>query len=318
MTKRILVTQPVPEAAERVLEGFEVSWNRGPRLEPPELLARATGRHGILCLLTDGIGPAILSLPGLEAVSTVSVGYDHIDLTAAVEHGIVVTHTPDVLTETTADFAWALLMAVARRVVEGDSYVRRGRFQGWDPLLLLGSDVHGKCLGIVGMGRIGRAMARRAQGFDMRVAYYDPLLKYPDAAAVTLDELLAQADFVTLHVPLSESTHHLIGWAELARMKPTAYLVNTSRGPVVDEAALVQALSSGTIAGAGLDVFEREPRLEAGLAGLENVVLAPHIASASRETRERMAVMAAQDLKAVLEGRTPSHPVPLTGHRRAK
>jgi glyoxylate reductase len=309
LSKRILVTQPIPEAAGRVLDGFEVSWNRKARLEPPELLARAAGMNGILCLLTDGIDRTILALPGLEAVSTVSVGYDHIDLAAAAQYGIVITHTPDVLTETTADFAWALLMAVARRIVEGDSYVRQGRFQGWDPQLFLGGDVHGKCLGIVGMGRIGRAMARRAQGFDMRVVYYDPVQEHPGIQAVTLDELLAQADFVTLHVPLNDRTYHLIGREELARMKTTAYLVNTSRGPVVDEAALVQALSGGIIAGAGLDVFEREPRLEAGLAGLENVVLAPHIASASRETREKMAVMAARDLKAVLEGRVPSHPV---------
>ncbi|MEW6524875.1 MAG: D-glycerate dehydrogenase [Bacillota bacterium] len=317
MTKRVLVTQPIPEAGLCVLDGFDVAWNRGRRLEPHELREKATGRHGILCLLTDTIDHTILSLPGLVAVSTVSVGYDHIDVAAAARHGVTITHTPGILTETTADFAWALLMAVARRVVEGDRYVREGRFQNWEPLLLLGGDVHGKCLGIVGMGRIGQAMARRAHGFGMQVIYCDPGQEQPllGCQAVTLGELLTRADFVSLHVPLTEHTHHLIGPRELAMMKPTAYLVNTSRGPVVDEAALVQALANGTIAGAGLDVFEREPNLEPGLAGLDNVVLAPHIASASRETREKMAVMAAENLKAALEGRVPPNRVDFSGCR---
>jgi glyoxylate reductase len=226
----------------------------------------------------------------------------------------VVTNTPGVLTETTADFTWTLLLATARRVAEADAYTRDGRFREWGLLLLLGTDVHGKTLGILGLGRIGKAVARRAQGFAMRILYHDAIrdeaaerelgVIYRDKATV-----LQEADFVTLHVPLLDETRHYIGEAELRRMKPTAFLINASRGPVVHEAALVRALDEGWIAGAGLDVYEEEPRLHPGLLACRNTVLAPHIASASRETRLRMALMAVDNCLAVLEGRTPSNPV---------
>jgi len=215
------------------------------------------------------------------------------------------------LTETTADFAWALLMAIARRVVEADKFTREGKFKGWRPQLLLGSDVYGKTIGIVGMGRIGQAMARRARGFDMNILYYDEYRPDPEVEKelgltyVPFDELLQKADYVSIHVPLMESTHHLIGERELKLMKKTAYLINSARGPIVDEKALVKALQEKEIAGAGLDVFEDEPELAPGLAELDNVVLAPHIASATIETRSKMATMAAEGCLSVLKGERP-------------
>jgi glyoxylate reductase len=227
----------------------------------------------------------------------------------------VVTNTPDVLTDTTADFAWTLLMATARRLVEADRYTREGRFRQWEYMLLLGGDVHGKTLGVVGFGRIGRAMARRALGFGMRVLYQDAIAADPaverelNATRTDLATLLRESDFVTLHTPLIPETRHLINARTLRTMKKTAYLVNAARGPVVDEAALVQALQEGWIAGAGLDVFEEEPTVHPGLIGLPNVVLAPHIASASHETRLKMATLAVENCLAVLEGKTPPTPV---------
>jgi glyoxylate reductase len=227
----------------------------------------------------------------------------------------VVTNTPDVLTDTTADFAWTLLMATARRLVEADRYTREGRFRQWEYMLLLGGDVHGKTLGVVGFGRIGRAMARRALGFGMRVLYQDAVPADPgterelNATRVDLATLLRESDFVTLHTPLIAETRHLINADSLRTMKKTAYLINAARGPVVDEAALVQALTEGRIAGAGLDVFEEEPTVHPGLIGLPNVVLAPHIASASHETRLKMATLAVENCLAVLEGKTPPTPV---------
>jgi glyoxylate reductase len=227
----------------------------------------------------------------------------------------VVTNTPDVLTDTTADFAWALLMATARRIVEADRYVREGRFKQWEYMRLLGGDIHGKTLGIIGFGRIGRAVARRALGFGMRVLYQDavaadgPTERALNATRVDLPTLLRESDFVTVHTPLLPETHHLIGADALEAMKTTAYLVNASRGPVVDEAALVEALRKGSIAGAGLDVFEDEPNVHPGLLGLANVVLSPHVGSASHETRVKMAALAIDNCLAVLEGRTPPTPV---------
>jgi glyoxylate reductase len=234
---------------------------------------------------------------------------------ACTRRGVVVTNTPDVLTETTADFAWTLLMATARRLVEADRYTREGRFQQWEYMLLLGGDIHGKTLGVVGFGRIGRAMARRALGFGMRVLYQDAVAADPaterqlNATRVDLATLLRESDFVTLHTPLIPETRHLINADSLRTMKKTAYLINAARGPVVDEAALVQALAEGRIAGAGLDVFEEEPKVHPGLIGLPSVVLAPHIASASHETRLRMATLAVENCLAVLEGKTPPTPV---------
>lgn len=285
-------------------------------LPKPELIARLEDKEGLVCLITDRIDAEVLAAaPRLRVVANVAVGYDNIDVAEASARKIVVTNTPEVLTETTADFAWALLMAVARRVVEADQYVRAGRFSRWELLIFLGGDVHGKTLGVMGFGRIGKAVARRARGFGMRIVYHDAVRA--DAAserelgATFVDKatLLGESDFVTLHVPLLPETRHLIDAAELRMMKRTAYLVNAARGPVVNEAALVQALSEGWIAGAGLDVYEEEPKIHPGLLSLPNVVLAPHIASASIETRVKMATLAVENCLAVLEGKPPRTPV---------
>jgi glyoxylate reductase len=281
-----------------------------------ELIARLNGRQGLVCLITDAIdAPLLAACPDLKVVANVAVGFNNIDVAEATKRGVVVTNTPDVLTETTADFAWTLLMATARRVVEADRYVREGKFTQWKFMLLLGGDIHGKTLGIIGFGRIGRAMARRARGFDMRVLYQDAVAADPaterELRATRTDTatLLRESDFVTLHTPLLPETRHLINAQSLKTMKKTAYLVNASRGPVVDEAALAQALKEGWIAGAGIDVFEREPEVHPALMGLPNAVLAPHIASASSDTRLKMANLAVDNCLAVLEGKTPPTPV---------
>jgi glyoxylate reductase len=278
------------------------------------LVEHLVDKQGLLCLLTDWVDAEVLAnAPLLKVISICAVGYNNVDVKEATRRGILVTNTPGVLRETTADLAWALLLAAARRIPEGDRMVRSGRFVGWSPSLLLGHDVHGKTLGIVGMGDIGTAVARRAAGFGMRVIYHNrnpsPLAAEVGAEMVSLDQLLSKADFVSLHVPLSQSTRHLIGKMELDMMKPTAILINVSRGEVIDEAALVEALKQGRIAGAGLDVFENEPKLAPGLVGLENVVLAPHVGSASVETRQRMARIAVDNLTDALEGRRPKHMV---------
>jgi glyoxylate reductase len=280
------------------------------------LLERLAGKQGLVCVISELVDEALLAArPGLRVVSNVAVGYNNVDVAACTRRGIVVTNTPDVLTDTTADFAWALLMATARRLVEADRYTREGRFRQWEYMLLLGGDVNGKTLGVVGFGRIGRAVARRAQGFGMRILYQDAVAADPAterdlrATRTDLATLLRESDFVTLHTPLIPETRHLINAQTLRTMKKTAYLVNAARGPVVDEAALVQALTEGWIAGAGLDVFEEEPRVHPGLIGLPNVVLTPHIASASHETRLRMATLAVENCLAVLEGKRPPTPV---------
>jgi len=283
---------------------------------PAAALAGAVRRaDGILCLLTDRIDAALLATaPRLRVVANCAVGYDNVDLAAAAMRGIVVTNTPDVLTETSADLAFALILAAARRVCEGDRLVRAGRWRGWSPDLLLGRDVHGATLGIVGLGRIGTAVARRARGFGMRVLYHQrrPARRPPAGVTrVSLARLLAAADIVSLHVPLTAATRHLIGPRELARMRRDAILVNTSRGAVVDEAALVRALTSGKLAAAGLDVFAREPHVGRELRALRNVVMTPHVASATTATRARMAVVAARNVAAALAGRRPPNPVPL-------
>ena len=249
-------------------------------------------------------------------MANVAVGYNNIDVAAARRRGIVVTNTPDVLTETTADFAWALLMAAARRVVEADQYARTGQWKAWKWDLLWGMDVHGKTLGVLGFGRIGRAVARRAGGFGMRVLYHDAQRPEPAverelrATYADPDTLLRESDFVSVHTPLMTETQHLVNETALRKMKKTAILVNAARGPIVDEAALVRALSEGWIAGAGLDVFEEEPKIHPGLLPLRNVVLAPHIASASHDTRVAMATLAVRNCLAVLEGKPPLTPVP--------
>jgi glyoxylate reductase len=269
------------------------------------------GCRGILSQVMDPIRESVLSAPGLRIVSNVAVGFDNIDLAAATQHGVMVTNTPGVLTHTTADFAFALMMAAARRVGEGDRFVREGKFRGWAIDMLLGQDVWGATLGLVGVGRIGGAVARRARGFDMRILYTDEVALSAEieqelgATRVDLATLLHEADFVSLHVPLTAQTRHLISTDQLAQMKPTAVLVNTSRGPVVDEASLAEALRRRVIFAAGLDVFEHEPDVDPALLELDNVVLAPHIASGSVRTRSEMSAMAVRNLLAGLRGERP-------------
>jgi len=314
----ILISRLLPEeAVARARSRADVDLHEADTpLGRVELIARLKSRQGLVCLITDAIdAPLLAACPDLKVVSNVAVGFNNIDVPAATQRGVVVTNTPDVLTETTADFAWTLLMATARRVVEADRYVRDGKFTQWEFMLLLGGDVHGKTLGIIGFGRIGRAMARRALGFDMRVLYQDAVAADPAterelrARRTDIATLLRESDFVTLHTPLLPETEHLINAQSLKTMKKTAYLVNASRGPVVDEAALAHALKAGWIAGAGIDVFEREPEVHPALMSLSNVVLAPHIASASSDTRLKMANLAVDNCLAVLEGKEPPTPV---------
>ena len=268
----------------------------------------------VVLLQTKVTAELLRTLPRLRVVANVAVGYDNVDVPACTARGVAVTNTPDVLTDATADVAWALLLAAARRVPEGDRYVRAGRFKRWEWTLLRGVDVHGKTLGIVGAGRIGQAVARRGRGFSMRVLYTargrkPELERETGAERVALRRLLRESDFVSIHVPLSAATRHLIGRRELALMKRTAVLVNTARGPIVDEAALARALKSGRIFAAGLDVYEREPVVHPGLLGLEKVALLPHVGSSTDETRRRMYETALRNLVAVLKGRRPPHPV---------
>lgn len=269
----------------------------------------------VICTLTDRVDDALLSnATRLKIVANYAVGYNNIDVAAATRRGIVVTNTPDVLTDATADLTWALILAVARRVVEGDHWARSGTWPGWAPTQMLGTDVTGKTLGIIGMGRIGQAVAQRAQGFRMPVIYAGrrPCSSPPGVTTWThraLEEVLTEADFVSLHVPLSESTHHLIGPRALAMMKPTAFLINTSRGPVVDEAALLAALQQGAIAGAGIDVYEREPVILSGLEHCSNAVLLPHLGSATSDARIKMGMICVENVAAVLGDRPPLNPV---------
>ena len=309
----ILCTHALFDAPRRLLaDRFEVEyWTEPGRPPRDEVLRRVAGKDGLICLLTEKINDELLdTAPKLRIVANVAVGFDNVDLAACTRRKIAVSNTPGVLDETTADFAWTLLLAVARRLIEGDALARSGEWRGWNLDQLCGADVWGKTLGILGLGRIGRAVARRSRGFNMRVIYNDAAPAPPSvekelgAEFLERDQVLAQADFLSLHVPLTPETRGLIGAGELARMKPTAFLVNTSRGPVVEEAALVQALESGRIAGAALDVYEREPLIGDGLRR-PNVVLAPHLASASLETRTKMAMIAVENVIAAFEGRRP-------------
>jgi len=269
----------------------------------------------VICTLADPITDALLAAaPRLKIVANYAVGYNNVDVAAATRRGIVVTNTPDVLTDATADLTWALILAGARRVVEGDRWTRSGQWPGWAPTQMLGTDVTGKTLGIIGMGRIGQAVAQRAQGFRMPVLYasHRPCSSPPGVSTWIhrpLEEVLTQADFISLHVPLSDTTRHLMGSRELAMMKSTAFLINTSRGPVIDEAALLAALQQGRIAGAGLDVYEREPVITAGLETLPNVVLLPHLGSATQQIRIKMGMLCVENIAAVLGGRPPLNPV---------
>ena len=309
----IFSTRHLFQAARTILdEHFNVEYWKGPEPSRAELLKQVADKDGLICLLTEKVDEELLSAaPKLRIVATVSVGYDHIDVPACTKHKVVATNTPGVLDDTTADFAWTLLMAIARRLVEGDSWMRSGTWKGWDVDQLIGGDVWGKTLGIVGFGRIGRGVARRAQGFHMRVLYNDAVRAPADvekelnAEFVNRDRLFRESDFISLHVPLLPDTRHLISKDNLEKMKRTAFLVNTSRGPVVDEAALAEALENKKIAGAALDVFEHEPKVHPALLTRKDVILTPHIASASLDTRTKMAVMAANNVVALFEGKRP-------------
>ena len=314
---RVFVTRMIPEAGLTLLrKEAKVDVWPGPEDETPpkeEIIRGVRKADVLLCLLTEEIDRAIMEAnPRLLGIANHAVGYNNIDVRTATALGIPVTNTPGVLTDTTADLAWALIMAVARNIVQGHQYVKRGRFKIWGPKLLLGMDVSPggsgkpKTLGIIGFGRIGQAVLKRSKGFAMRVLVYDPLQKetIEQTEGVTyreLADLLRESDLITLHPALSKETHHLIGERELSLMKPTAFLVNTSRGPIIDEKALVKALQEGRIAGAGLDVYENEPDLAPGLMECENVVLLPHLGSASRETRDKMATMAAMNALSLLK-----------------
>src|SRR5215475_12492329 len=318
MPKSIFISNVLPEQARALIPAdYGVDYNdTDTPLPKADLIRELRGKDALICHIISTIDEEVLAgAPGLKAVCNVAVGYNNIDVAACKKRGVVVTNTPDVLTETTADFAWALLMAAARRVVEADRYTRSGQWKAWRWDLLWGRDVYGKTLGVVGFGRIGRAVARRALGFGMRVLYCDAQRATQEAERETraeflpMDRVLAESDFVSLHTPLLPDTHHLIGEAALKKMKKTAVLVNAARGPIVDVAALVRALSEGWIAAAGIDVFEDEPKIHPGLLPLENVVLAPHIASASRDTRLAMASLAVRNCLAVLEGAPAITPV---------
>lgn len=317
MTKKIYITRKIPEAGLKMLleKGYELDINPKDRPLKEKELVRALGRKSydaVLCLLTDQIdGKVFDSVPTAKIFANYAVGFNNIDVEEAKKRGVVVTNTPGALTNTVAEHTIALILSLTCRIVEGDSFTRKGKFKGWAPMHLLGTDLRGKTLGILGAGRIGSRVAHHAKnGFDMNIIYFDVRrneefekehsAKYFGA----MDEVLKEADVVSIHVPLLDSTRHLINKERLAMMKNTAYLVNTSRGPVIDEAALVEALKAGVIRGAALDVFENEPKLAKGLAKLDNVVITPHIASATKKTRDEMAILAATNIIAFFEGKT--------------
>jgi glyoxylate reductase len=318
MKPKVYVTRLLPKPAMDRINSYCDAKTWEGELPPPKdvIVENIQEIDGLLSLLTDKIDAEVMDrAPGLKVISNYAVGFDNIDIPAATKRGIMVTNTPGVLTETTADFAFALMMAAARRIVEGDKVVRAGKWQTWGPMTLLGQDVQGATLGIVGLGRIGAAVARRARGFDMKIQYYDVIRNQQAEQElgiqfVDLDKLLAESDFVTLHTNLTPQTHHLIDVKRLEKMKRNCILVNTSRGPIVDNMALYQALRDGKIAYAALDVTEPEPiPKDHPLLTLDNVIIAPHIASASVATRTKMALMAADNLIAGLKGEMPPNPV---------
>jgi gluconate 2-dehydrogenase len=311
---RVLVTREVfDETLDYLRQHCTVIDNQKDVPYAPDALAAALADcEGLMCALTDRVDAALLAAaPRLKVVSNIAVGYNNIDVPACTARAVMATNTPGVLDDSTADLAWALMLGTARRLTEVERRVRSGEWTGWRLKQWLGTDVHHATLGIVGMGRIGQAIARRAYGFDMKVVYHNrnriapELERRCNASYVSLDELLAQSDFVVLQVPYSPATHHLIGAAQLATMKPGAILINSTRGGVVDDAALIAALKNGIIRGAGLDVFENEPKLDPEFFALDNVVLAPHIGSSTEATRKAMAMLAAHNLVAALQGRTP-------------
>jgi glyoxylate reductase len=310
---RVFVTHSLFDEARRILSATcdAEYWNGSDRPSREELLRKMKDKEGLICLLTEKVNDELLrAAPKLRIASNVAVGFDNIDVDACTKRGVVATNTPGVLDETTADFAWLLMMAVARRLGEGEQLARSGNWKGWNLDQLCGADVWGKTLGLVGFGRIGRALARRAVGFQMKVIYTDAVRAPEDvekslnAEFRDMNALLAESDFISLHVPLLPETRGLFDSPKFYRMKPSAFLINTSRGPVVEESALVAALDARKIAGAALDVYEQEPFIHPGLKRA-NVVLAPHLASASLETRTKMAVMAANNVVAIFSGQMP-------------
>ncbi len=320
---KVFVTRKIPSRGIEMLstKGYTVAMNPDDRvLAKDELIAflKAERYDAVLCLLTDKIDAEVLDAAGPQCkiFANFAVGFDNIDVPAAKARNITITNTPDVLTKTVAEHTFALMLAVSHRIAESDRFSRAGKYRGWAPELLLGSDVSGKILGIIGLGRIGsRVVHHAAKGFDMRVLYYDVKRNEAfeaESGAVyrsNIDDILKEADFVSIHVPLLPSTHHLINADRLKLMKRSAYLVNTSRGPIVDEAALRDALKDGTIRGAAIDVWEHEPELTPGLADLENIILTPHTASATEETRQKMSELAVKNIIAVLTGQAPPNPV---------
>jgi len=311
---KVLATHPLFAPARKLLDAqFEVEYWQDPgRPSRDVLLKRVAGKDALVCLLTEKVDDELLAAaPKLRIAANVAVGFDNIDVSACTRRKVAATNTPGVLDETTADFTWTLLMAIARRLREGEQLARSGQWPGWNLDQLCGADVWGKTLGLLGFGRIGRAVARRAGGFKMRVIYHDAVRAPEDSEKkynvtfVPMDQILAEADFLSVHVPLLPETRHLLSTVQFAKMKKTAFVINTSRGPVVDEAALVAALEAREIAGAALDVYENEPKIHPGLVQRNDVILAPHIASASIETRTMMAVMAAENVLALFGGKRP-------------
>lgn len=320
---KIFITRRIPDKGVNLLKekGYEVTVNPDNRvLAKDELIVAlsAGGYDAVLCLLTDKVDAEVLNAAGKQCriFANYAVGFDNIDLKAAAERGIMITNTPGVLTDSVAEHAFALMLAAAHRVPESDRFTRAGRYHGWEPMLLLGTDMVKKTLGIVGVGRIGSRVAHHAvRGFDMSIMYYDVRRnedfekEFNASFRENIDDVFREADVISIHVPLLETTRHLVNARRLGMMKKTAILVNTSRGPIVDEAALVEALKNNTIRGAALDVFEHEPALAPGLADLDNVILTPHTASATEETRQAMSQLAAENIIAALEGREPSNMV---------
>ena len=312
---RVLITDKIPQRAiDHLKKDCDVVVNETEKAFSEDTLKVELAKFdATLCMLSDSINRQVIeAAPELKVVANYAVGFNNIDIQAASERRIFVTNTPDVLTETTADLTWALMFSTARRVVSSDAFLRAGKFDGWHPQLFLGQDITGKTLGIIGGGRIGRATARKATGFDMKVLYYSrrqkpELEEETGACMVGLDTLLKECDFVSLHLPLKPETRHLIGERELKLMKSSAILINTARGPIVDEKALVKALKEGWIWGAGLDVFENEPIVEPELMHLDNAVLLPHIGSGTVETRDKMAFMAANSILTVKNGKIPKN-----------
>ena len=308
----LFLTRRIPEPAiKRLEEKFTLKINPYNRaLTHQELIEGVKDAEALICLLTDNIDKEVISAaPKLKVISSYAVGYNNIEVEYATQLGIAVCNTPGVLTETTADLTWALILATCRRISESERFLRKGNFKGWEPMLMLGLDVYGKTLGIIGMGRIGQAVAKRATGFAMRIIYYNDVpvsntLPF-EITETDLQTLLKEADIITLHLPLTKETFHLIGKEEFALMKENAVLINTSRGAVIDEKELIKALSEKRIFSAGLDVYENEPDIPQELLALENVVLLPHIGSASIETRTKMALLAAENAIAVMKGRKP-------------